>query len=187
MSDHIPRVSDILHPYSSLALSKIPKPILENAANRGTRAHQFAISHARGDFVPPLSEEDQKYFDSFREWYDANVHDLLLSEKRMVHKGLFYSGHPDLVVTLKGSSTKCLIDIKTSSKVYQTHPVQLAAYLDLCSTHGCVCDKAIILKLDRNGGPAEVHDFGDCNPYFKLFLKALDLYNYFIRQEATHG
>ncbi|KKM91047.1 hypothetical protein LCGC14_1232540 [marine sediment metagenome] len=177
-----PRVSEILSPYSNISLAQIPKEYLEKAATRGTTVHSYATAYARGDFVPYLEEEYAPYFNSFYQWYDDNVEELLFSEERLYHEDLKYCGQPDLIVKLKYQKESVLIDIKSSTKIYQTHPVQLAAYMDLCNVNNLHCDQAMILKLNKTGKIAKSYDYGDCNPYFKIFLHGLELYNYFLRK-----
>lgn len=176
-----PRVSEILNPYSSIGLAYVPKDILEHAATRGTIIHTYATAYARGDFVPSIDEEYKPYFNSFVKWYDENVEKLIFSETRLYHEGLQYCGKPDLVVNLKGSKDNTLVDIKTSASIYETHPVQLAAYMDLLNVNNLHCQKGIILKLNKEGKIARVYDFEDCNSYYKIFLYALELYNYFLK------
>lgn len=176
-----PRVSDILSPYSSIGLATVPKDILKHAATRGTIIHTYATAYARGDFVPTIDEEYEPYFNSFVKWYDENVERLIFSETRLYHKGLQYCGQPDLIVNLKGSKDNILIDIKTSANIYQTHPVQLAAYMDLLNVNGLHCTRGIILKLNKQGKIAKDYDYDDCNPYYRIFLYSLELYNHFLR------
>ncbi len=176
-----PRVSDILSPYSSIGLAHVPKDILEHAAKRGTAIHTYATAYARGDFVPTINEEYEPYFNSFVKWYDENVEKLIFSETRLYHEQLKYCGKPDLVVNLKGSKDNILIDIKTSASIYQTYPVQLAAYMDLLNVNNLHCQRGIILKLKKEGKIARDYDYGDCNPYYRIFLFSLELYNHFLR------
>lgn len=179
-----PRVSEILQPYSNITLADVPKHYLHNACLRGTTIHTYAIAYARGDFVPSIDEEYAPYLESFIRWYDDNVSALLFSETRLYHEGLEFCGQPDLVVQLKGSKERVLIDLKTATTIYRTYPVQLAAYMDLCNVHNIHCSKGIILKLRKDGKIAKSYDYGDCNPYFKVFIYAVELYNYFIKKRV---
>lgn len=180
-----PRVSDILSPYSSIALADVPVHYVQNAATRGTIIHQYAVAYARGDFVPPIHKDYQPYLDSFIKWYDSNVETLLFSETRLYHDDLKYCGQPDLVVKLKDEEGNVLIDIKTATQIYKTYPIQLAAYMDLCNVHNLSCYKGIILKIRKDGKIAKSYDYDDCNPYFKRFLYAVELYNYFLRKKGS--
>lgn len=177
-----PRVSDILKPYSNIALAQVPKENLENAAKRGTILHQYCVAYARGDFVPEICEDYLPYFESYVQWHEKNVEEVLFSETRLYHDGLKYCGQPDLVVRLKGVEGRVLIDLKSATKIYETYPVQLAAYMDLCNLHGLHCEKGIILSLKKTGKAAKAYDYADCNPYFRVFLFGIELYNYFFRK-----
>ena len=182
-----PRVSEILEPYSNISLANVPKHYLQNACLRGTTIHSYAIAYARGDFVPSIDAEYEPYLDSFIQWYDDSVSHLIFSETRLYHDGLEFCGQPDLIVQLKGSEDRVLIDLKTATQIYQTYPVQLAAYMDLCNVHSLKCSKGIILKLRKDGKIAKSYDYADCNPYFKIFLSAVELYNYFLRPKKKRG
>lgn len=179
-----PRVSEILNPYSSIGLAYVPKDILEHAAIRGTIVHTYATAYAREDFVPTIDEEYEPYFNSFVKWYDENVETLIFSETRLYNDDLQYCGKPDLVVNLKGSTDNVLIDVKTSVSIYQTYPVQLAAYMDLLNVNNLHCHRGIILKLNKEGKIAKDYDYGDCNSYYRIFLYALELYNHFLRPKT---
>ncbi len=178
-----PRVSEILAPYSNISLANVPKDTLEHAASRGTTIHSYCTAYARGDFVPPIAEEYKPYLDGFISWYDANVESLSFSEKRLYHEELQYCGQPDLVVKLKGKYPPVLVDIKSSYKIYQTHPVQLAAYLTLLEANKIDACDGIILHLKKDG-TAKAHDYGDCNEYQRIFMYAVKLYNYFLRAKV---
>lgn len=178
-----PRVSEILEPYSNMSLANVPKEYLKNAATRGTILHSYCTAYARGDFIPHLNEEYTPYYNSFVQWYDENVDNLIFSETRLYHDELQYCGQPDLIVKLKNGE-QILIDIKSSYKIYQTHPVQLAAYLDLANINNLGCFKGIILKLSKEGKVAKAYDYGMCEPYYKVFLRAVHLYDYFLRKKT---
>lgn len=175
-----PRVSDILHPFTSLSLAVVPFHILEEASYRGSYVHALASFYVSGDFIPPLLEENKGYFYSFKKWFDENAEETLLNETRLYHEDLKYCGRPDFIIKLK-SDKIALIDLKTSSKIYPNYPLQLAAYMDLANVNDLHCDEACVLQLDKEGEEADLHNFGDCNSYFKKFLSALDLYNHFFR------
>ncbi len=123
-----PRVSEILEPYSNMSLAAVPKEYLDNAAKRGTTLHSYCTAYARGDFVPPLNEDYEPYYNGFVQWYDENVDKLIFSEERLYHDELQYCGQPDLIVKLKKCEGNVLVDIKSSYKIYQTHPVQLPRF-----------------------------------------------------------
>ena len=86
---------------------------------------------------------------------------------------------------MKDEEGQVLVDLKAATKIYQTYPVQLAAYMDFCNLNGFRCDKGIILKLPKDGKVAREYDFSDCNPYYKICLSAIELYNYFLREKPS--
>lgn len=186
-----PRVSEILAPYTNIALSQIPKDVLENAAKRGTAIHSLCTAYARGDFIPKIEEEYEPYFNSFVEWYDENVEGLIKSEDRLYDDELRYCGKFDLLVQLYNNPNEVvLIDIKTSTKIYESHVVQLAAYKNLVNLQGPasvrgIVFRGILLQLGKKGKPAKEHSYSNLKPYFNKFLHAISLYNYFIRKEAA--
>lgn len=176
-----PRVSEILQPYSNITLANVPKHYLQNACIRGTTIHSYATAYARGDFVPSIEPDYEPYLDSFIQWYDANVSHLLFSETRLYHDTLEYCGQPDLIVQLKDSEDLVLLDLKTATQIYQTYPVQLGAYMELCRVNNLECSKGIILKLRKDGKIAKSYDYEDWRFYYTTFLSAVELYDYFLR------
>ncbi len=182
-----PRVSEILAPYTNITLAQVPKDVLENAAKRGIAIHSLCTAYARGDFIPKIEEEYEPYFNAFVEWYDEEVDCLLASEDRLYDDTLRYCGKFDLLVRFKHNRDDVgLIDIKTSTKIYESHVVQLAAYQELVNLSGFGrCTRGILLQLGKKGKPAKEHSYSNLNPYFNKFLHAVSLYNYFIRKEAA--
>ncbi len=184
-----PRVSEILAPYSNITLADVPKEYLDNACRRGTAIHTYAIAYAREDFLPHIEEEYLPYFDSFVQWYNKNVEALIFSEKRLYHDRLEFCGQPDLVVELKEGKGRCLIDLKSAAKIYQTYPIQLAAYRALLRIQDIQVDTQIILKLAKNGKIAKAYPYEHevMAEYYELFAKAITLYNYFLKPTKKGG
>ncbi len=176
-----PRVSEILSPYSSIGLANVPADALEHAASRGTILHQYCVAYARGDFVPSINEEFAPYFDHFKKWYDENVEELIFSETRLFEHALKYCGKPDLIVKIKETGALVLLDIKTSSQIYRTYPVQLSAYWQLCNANELKVDSTCILHIPKTLKNPNARTY---NPhvYLPLFKYARSLYTELIEE-----
>lgn len=60
------RVTEVLSPFTGL--SSIPKHIVENAANRGTRVHAICESIVKGLGEFDMDAETTGYVKSFKHW-----------------------------------------------------------------------------------------------------------------------
>ena len=69
-----------------------------------------------------------------------------------------------------------LIDFKTSSNIYPSHIIQLAAYRELYhAKYGDLLGKAYILHLDKTTGNHQLKIITNFTPYWKAFTRLLEL------------
>lgn len=176
----IPRVTEILKCFTGYEY--VPTQILERAATRGTKVHVLCAAIANGVWVPDsmIDETHRGYVESFRKWMNESVSQFVVVEKRYTDKEEMFSGQVDFVV--KGADNKFyLVDIKTSAKPQKSHPVQMAAYTNLLAQNCIPIEGAILVYLDKDGDYPKLNYLADMNEEWKVFLSALECYNYFNR------
>lgn len=171
------RISDVLKPFSKF--DHINPDVLKNAADRGTRVHDFCNSYANNIFIGDVDEDCKGYVHSFIEWYDENVESLIHSEKRLYDPFLMITGKFDMIVKLKDSQELTLLDIKTPSSVSKMWGLQLSVYSHLIKHDLRISiGKKMILQLPKDGKKSKQIFYPETEKYFKLFLYALSIYEY---------
>lgn len=185
-----PRVSEILEACgASKDLSLIDPLVVANAAQRGTKVHEYCAAYIEDEWLPELEEECLPYFESFKLWFDEEVAKVHLNHKRFFHEELKYTGEIDLLVTLKGGAT-ALVDLKTSSTPSKSWPIQLAAYGKLLELEGFEVFSLVNVHLKKTGKVPKVITYEDSTIYWKVFECNLVTFDYFHREtwekEALH-
>lgn len=143
------RVSEILSILPGY--KNIAPEVLERKAQVGTNVHNAIFLHGK-DIPLNLTDEEQKYFESYQKWAEIVELKPILTETRLYDEGLKITGCVDYF----GGFDKeyLLIDYKTSvceDKV--KWPLQAAFYHELLLTNGYrnASDRVIFLKLDKEG------------------------------------
>lgn len=170
-----PRVTSIISPWSGL--DKIREDVLQHAAERGTKTHEYCNRIANGEFVMSIDEDIRGYVQSFRKWFDTQVDEVLLSEKRLNDEQWGYSGQIDLLVRLK-EGIVTLVDLKTPATSYPTWKMQIAAYRNLLQKEGVLPERTGSLQLHPEGRTPRMKWYEDSATDFNAFLSALNVYNY---------
>ena len=171
------RISDVLKPFSKF--DNINLEVLNNAADRGTRVHDFCNAYANNIFIGDIDEDCKGYVDSFIKWYDENVESLIESEKRLYDPFLMVTGKFDMIVKLKSSGQVTLIDIKTPSSISKMWGLQLSVYFHLIKHELRISvENVMVLQLSKYGKNAKKILYNDTKKHFRLFLSALNLHEY---------
>lgn len=166
------RITSILSPFSGM--DKIPKSILEAAADRGTRVHALCNGIIEGIEID-VPDEYKGYVDSFLQWKEGKL--LLPSTGRMFDDDLMITGECD--GTYIKDAVPTIFDLKTSQKESKTWPLQGAGYSLL---DGKKFQTFVI--LDKHGGsPREFHYSFKEN--IVCFMKCLDLYRLFFKNKKN--
>lgn len=166
------RVTEILSPFSGL--DRVPKAILKNAADRGTRVHKVCEGIVQGLGDWDVDTEIIGYVNSFKKWYNENRKVLAL-ERRFYCSELMITGQVDLII--EDPSGGCIIiDLKTSSKESKTWKLQGSAYAYMARKHGFDVKGIHFIHLDRYGEPPKIYIYDD---EFDLFKKCFDVYKHF--------
>ncbi len=173
-----PRVTEILKCFTKF--DQVPKDILENAAERGTRVHNLCAGIANGEWIPEamIPEELRGYVNSFKQWSEAQVTKFIVIEKRFKDDNLIFSGQLDLVI-LGSDNELYLVDLKTSARSYKTYPVQMGAYEHLLNIHQIKVKGAMLVYLKKDGEFPDIDFFEDLTEERNTFFAALTCWNYF--------
>ncbi|WP_460170231.1 CRISPR-associated protein Cas4, partial [Thermus sp. FJN-A] len=126
-----------------------------SAAGRGTDLHAWAEAHFKGE-RPPLPEEEPLRGMARRlaDWWDGNGGRLLRSEEAVFHPEHRYAGRVDLVA--RCGDRLVVVDLKTSSRVYPEHLLQVGAYALALREEGLAVEGGFVVALREGMKVAEV-------------------------------
>jgi CRISPR/Cas system-associated exonuclease Cas4 (RecB family) len=105
------------------------KEKLEKAGERGTAIHNACEDLLRGieiDLTQFPLESDKKCLVAFKNWCAEYQPEVVEIEKTLASQS-GYAGTLDILCKIKGQLT--IVDIKTSSAVYDEHLLQITAYM----------------------------------------------------------
>ena len=101
----------------------------ESAGDWGTNVHKAIEEWIKEKKEPDLHENGTIVYGLFRQWAEKNKVEFLESEKHVWSEELWVGGICDLVIRMDGK--KYIVDIKTSSGIYNEAFFQMGAY-NLC-------------------------------------------------------
>ena len=174
-----PSVTQVLSPH--IDFSMVPPTVMEIATARGSMVHDICARHAQGEWIPPdLIREDCKgYFDSFLQWFEL-VETVHLVEMELIDGVYQFCGHPDLIVTMKGTEHPRVPDLKTPVSRSKAWRLQIAAYNRLAKVNGYPdVEKSGSLRLSPRGRPPNYDEYPDNLYDFNVFLSCLMSWKYF--------
>lgn len=144
----LPRVSQIIAPYSGY--NKVPKKILEKAAERGTLIHSACSSMVNKEECK-LPYEYAKYAMSFGKFL-PRIKSIHSQENRLEDSEWGYTGMYDYLGEVEGYKGIVLFDIKSSYAAKKIWGCQLAAYYRLVSEFLSITPSAIFsVHLSKEG------------------------------------
>ena len=106
-------------------LKELPWQRRDDAAIRGTDVHALAERLVHGEEVE-VPEHLSAHVSGYADWLDSTGLEPLLTERPVASRQWRYAGTLDLIGKLDGRLW--LLDVKTSSGVYGSTALQLAAY-----------------------------------------------------------
>ena len=157
---------------------KVPVPILDYAADRGTRVHAYCTLYAHNMLFGEIDQDCIEYVQAFVNWFDEYCEKVIFTERRFFCHEWKIQGQPDLVCNVKGhpyAYGHCLVDIKTSLNYSKTWDLQTAAYKYLCTRNNIDIEERMIVHLHKDGSfdTIEYKDYDD-----KMnFIRHLDTYD----------
>lgn len=140
---------------------------LKKRAAIGSATHQFIDCHLNN--VPLILPEEQSicdaalaYYESWLAWRAQNHCQVILGEERIYCDKFMMTGAIDGIVIFPGCNEKMIVDWKTSTyaspdlwALKGTFYHYLVQQNNLCE----IADKVLFVQLDRDGGPATVHEY----------------------------
>ena len=120
-----------------------------------------------------LSDKAKNAVQAFIKWEAS--HDIVWmgSEKKVYSKDYGYAGTVDAIAMINGKY--CIVDFKTSAKIYKEAYVQLSAYAQAVEEiHGKPVDLAVVLRLDKEEDKYQEAAFIPSD-YFHVFLMAMQM------------
>lgn len=121
----------------------------QEAASIGTEVHDWVEKYIKGlNPEMPESKEAQIGVTAFLEWADAHEVKFISSERVVYSRKHKFIGKMDIEATVNGKH--CLIDLKTSNRIYNDYSMQTAAYVRADEEEGTVgYDGRWIIRLAK--------------------------------------
>ena len=183
MANITPSVTTVLNPYTDFSM--IHPEVLRKAAQRGTKIHTAAAAYLQGLWVPPLPEDVQLRFDSFKRWADIMVDKVIWVEKELHCDCYGFHGHPDAALILKDGPGVVVPDWKSPVTESKTWKGQISTYWHLVDQHSGLPDGLRVTRcgavmLHPKGKTAKFVEYTEAYAgHFAAFLGALQAYKFF--------
>jgi len=177
IKDGYTRVTEVLSQYSGLG--NIDPTVLHNAAQRGTKVHKYCELHATGEYFPEPPVEIKGYVDSFIQWFDEMVEEIVDTERRFYSEAYRISGAVDLIAKLNGDGQLTVIDYKTPANPSKTWALQTAAYKMLAEETGLEITRRLAVMLRKDGSFPKVVEYTDYSRDWRLYKGILEAWRYF--------
>ncbi|MDI3298351.1 MAG: hypothetical protein QJR08_04185 [Bacillota bacterium] len=156
---------------------------VDETAIIGGLAHYLVECELQG-VEPDLSEYSKLQIDraenallSFYEWQKHHAFAARLIEKPLVSERHRYGGTIDAYGVLDGRY--CLLDFKTSARIYPEHRIQVSAYLRLLREAGYPVEEVRVLRIGRTedeGFEEHVLSERELREGWRIFRAALVIY-----------
>lgn len=171
----LPSVTQIMEPMSLMLYSGIPASTLNEAADRGSRAHEQISNYVTYGYLE-TDEDTESYIEAFNKFESEYQPIWLGSEVRTYHKTMRYAGTIDLLayITPDNGEGIDVIDIKCTAAF---HPVmlstQVSAYAEALRSHGIKIRRRYGLQLLKT----QDYRFEELPDNYKIFLHCMAITN----------
>lgn len=159
--------------------------VLAVAADRGTALHSLFARRLAGLMIFPEELEDALigYYQSFENWLDLMVSQVVMVEKTLTDPIQGFQGTPDAIVQIKGDAALTLMDWKSPQVATKTWAIQVAAYRVLAEKAGYPIKRVATLQPHPKGKRAKFTEYsrGSQRDY-AIFLSALNCHRYFYQE-----
>lgn len=175
---YVPSVSTVLSALKD-GLEFVSPYDLKRAADRGIKVHKATEDLEAGKTLEKMffTEQEWDMLGGFVSWHKVFQPTTVLSESRLASKKLGFGGTLDRLYLLVEGNT--LVDIKTTSTIYDKHWLQVAAYAKLAKEHGHKVERTAILRLtDRSKAKYQYEVHEDWTSDYKIFEKHLAVWKY---------
>jgi len=179
---YLPSVSTILGTLKD-GLEFVSAWDLKKAQERGTKLHKATEDLENGMTLDRDFYDDKEWLMllGFARWYAATKPQPLAIEQAFASKKLGYGGTIDRVYLIDGLIT--VLDLKTTSVIYDKHFMQVAAYAEGAVKSGIVkhVDQTAILRLSdktKVGYQYVEHSSVEMKADYKAFANLFATYSY---------
>jgi hypothetical protein len=161
---------------------KAAPAIADKAKEDGTAAHDWiekAIAYHMDPTLPlaptPDSPEARNAIEAFAVWTKAHDIQWLASEEVLSSDVHRTAGRLDALAIVDGIPS--IVDFKTSKQISESYPLQCAGYHIMLSEMGFSPRQWIVLRLPKDGSPAEtmtINDRGDMQFFQDTYLHLIE-------------
>lgn len=152
------------------------------AAEIGTLTHLLIESHIRGakpvydDYSKNDIDKAETGFLAFLDWEKKNNPVYKETELQLISENYRVGGTVDAIVEI--GDKLIMVDHKTSSGIYESAKIQVAAYRQLAIENGYPIQKVQILHINKKDGSFSEHNLSNdlLDNCWKAFLCCLELY-----------
>ena len=144
--------------------------VIDEALEIGNDTHKWIENYINGTF----SEKTNPSIDAFIRWKTNYNVEFIDSERKIYCDKYKYAGTVDAVAKINGRV--CVIDFKTSKKIYKPYHLQVTAYAQAIKRIDGLRQwpLGIILRLDKETGEYQQKVF-EPKDHFKTFVKCMEL------------
>mgnify|MGYP001181738806 FL=1 len=153
--------------------------VTDEALNIGNKTHEWIEKYIklwlfRGYQTPKTGDKFFNSVSSFLEWEEKFKPEWLYEERKVYCDKYNYAGTVDAVAKINGRI--CVIDFKTSKKIYKPYHLQVTAYAQAIKRIDRLRQwpLGIILRLDKETGEFQQKVF-EPKDHFKTFIKCMEL------------
>lgn len=160
---------------------KAGRQIMEEAAADGTAAHgiiEKVITKQPYD-LESITPRAKNAVELFFDWQKKTNFEPIKAESTVFSKTHRYAGTLDFLARIDGEP--CLIDFKTSKKIYSEMELQVIAYLRAAEEmSGEKIPRAMILRIGKTDSAFEVKEInaGSHDNLFRTFLHVFELWKF---------
>lgn len=157
--------------------------LLTDAGDFGTNIHNHLETISKGEIldITLFKPKQKRCVEAFQEWVDSNVKSFLYTEQSVYNIKEEYAGTEDSIVELLDGRI-ALLDYKTSSYIYDTHELQVCAYLKAHElSYNMKIDTAYILRFEKNEEKEkdmEEREVKNIDYQYEVFLATLKLWQW---------
>jgi len=155
--------------------------LLTTAGDIGASLHNRLEEIGKGIVInrEALQPLEKRWVLEFDQWKELNVEKFLETERTVFHPLHLYAGTLDSLVLLKDKRV-ALLDYKTSKYIYDTHELQVVAYVKAYEAlYNIKIDTAFILNFSKDETKKtllKVKEVNDIDGQYEAWLHALALW-----------
>jgi len=156
------------------------KTLLSDAGDIGTSLHNRLEEIGKGIKInkDALKERERLWVEEFEVWQNENVSRFIETERTVFNAVDGYAGTLDSLVELKDKRI-ALLDYKTTKYIYDTHELQVVAYLRAYEQMFKIkIDTAFILNFSKENKTKflTIKEVKDISGQYEIWLHALKLW-----------